>query len=73
MRVPFVVYADFEAFTKPIDTCQPDPEKCYTISYQKHVASSFTFYIKCFDDSIYDSKHVTYTVVDENDDVAQSL
>ena len=27
MMVPFVVYADFEAFTKPIDTCQPDPEK----------------------------------------------
>ena len=26
MRVSFVVYADFEAFTKPIDNCQPNPE-----------------------------------------------
>jgi len=73
MRVPFVVYADFEAFTKPIDNCQPNPENSYTMSYQKHVASSFTFYIKCFEDSIYDSKLVTYTAVNENDDVAQKF
>ena len=30
MRVPFIVYADFEAFTKPVDTCQPNPEQSYT-------------------------------------------
>ena len=68
-----MVYADFEAFTKPIDNCQPNPENSYTMSYQRHVASSFTFYIKCFDDSIYDSKLVTYTAVNENDDVAQKF
>jgi len=27
MRVPIVVYGDFESFTRPIDTCNPDPEK----------------------------------------------
>ena len=26
MRVPIVVSADFECFTKPIDTCQPNPK-----------------------------------------------
>lgn len=26
MRAPIVVYADFECFTKPIQTCQPNPE-----------------------------------------------
>ena len=27
MRVPFIVYADFESFIKPIDTCEPNPKK----------------------------------------------
>ena len=33
MRVPFIVYADFEAFTKPVHTCQPNPEHSYTKQY----------------------------------------
>ena len=35
--VPFEVYADFECFTKPIHTCQPNPKPdSYTKKYQKH-------------------------------------
>ena len=30
MRVPFVIYADFECFTKKISTCSPDDSKSYT-------------------------------------------
>ena len=30
MRVPFVVYADFESLIKPIDTCQPDARESLT-------------------------------------------
>ena len=41
MRVPFVIYADFESFIKPIDTCQPNPSGSYTDQYQKHIPSSF--------------------------------
>ena len=26
MRVPFVIYADFEAITEKIDSCSPNPE-----------------------------------------------
>ena len=48
MRHPFVVYADFESFIKPTDTCQADPSKPYTKKYQPHVPSSFCYYIKCF-------------------------
>ena len=48
MRVPFVIYADFESFIKPIDTCQPDSSGSYTKQYQKHIPSSFCYYIKCF-------------------------
>ena len=37
MRVPFIVYADFESFTPQLATCQPNPEKSYTNQYQKHI------------------------------------
>src|SRR5688572_8188977 len=71
MRVPFVVYADFESFIKPIDTCQPNPNTSYTNKYQKHVPSSFCYYIKCFDDDLYSQAPVTYTAENDDDDVAQ--
>ena len=71
MRVPFVVYADFESFIKPIDTCQPDPSTSYTNKYQKHVPSSFCYYIKCFDDDLYSQAPVMFTAENEDDDVAQ--
>jgi len=59
MKVPFIVYADFEAFAKPVHTCQPNPEHSYTKQYQKHIPSSFCYYIKCFDDTIYPGKLVS--------------
>ena len=30
MRVPFIVYADFESFTPQLSTCQPNPDKSST-------------------------------------------
>ena len=71
MRVPFIVYADFESFIKPIDTCEPNPKNSYTKQYQKHTPSSFGYYIKCFDDEIYPPNLVTYTASTDNEDVAQ--
>ena len=46
LPIPFVVYADFECFTKPMNTCSSNPEKSYTYNYQKHEPSGFCFYIK---------------------------
>ena len=46
LPVPFVVYADFECFTKPMNTCSPNPEESYNYNYQKHEPSGFCFYIK---------------------------
>ena len=46
LPVPFVVYADFECFTKPINTCSPNPEESYNYNYQKHEPSGFCLYIK---------------------------
>ncbi|XP_065650351.1 uncharacterized protein LOC136078506 [Hydra vulgaris] len=71
MRVPFVVYADFESFIKQIDTCEPNPNESYTKQYQKHIPSSFCYYIKCFNECFYQSSPVTFTASSETDDVAQ--
>ena len=70
LRVPFVVYADFESFIKPINTCDPDVKKPFTKQYQKHTPSSFCYYIKCFDENVYKRDPVTYTASSETDDVA---
>ena len=73
MRVPFVVYADFESFITPINTCTPDPNKPYTKQYQKHTPSSFCYYIKCFDEKVYKRKPVTFTATSETDNVAKII
>ena len=46
MRVPFVIYTDFEAITEKIDACTPNPEKSYTEKYHKHTPSGFCYYVK---------------------------
>ena len=53
-RVPFMVYADFESLLKPISRCEPNPEISSTTKYQKHEPISFSYYIKCFEDSVCD-------------------
>ena len=73
MRVPFIVYADFESFIKPIDTCNSTPEESYTKQYQKHTPSSFSYYIKCFDDDVYSQQPVKYTAKSDDEDVAQKF
>ena len=44
-KAPFAVYADFKSLIKPLDNCDPDPNKSYTKKYQKHEPISFSYYI----------------------------
>jgi len=44
-KVPIVVCADFECFTKLIQSCQPDLDKSFTEKYQKHEPSEFCYYV----------------------------
>ena len=53
MRVPFVIYADFEAITEKIDSCTPNPEKSYTEQYQEHKPSGSFYYVKYSNDENY--------------------
>ena len=66
-RAPFAIYADFESLLKPLDTCEPDPNKSYTLKYQKHEPVSFVYYIKSFNESVYKSKLRSYVKENEED------
>ena len=71
MRVPFIVYADFESFTPQLSTCQPNPEKNYTNQYQKHIPSGFRYHIKCFDNAFYPQPPVNFAKEFNDSDVSQ--
>ena len=66
-KAPFAIYADFESLIKPLDVCDPDPNKSYTKKYQKHEPVSFCYYIKSFDESVYKSKLRSYIKTREQD------
>ena len=55
-KAPFAIYADFESLIKNMDSCDPDPNKSYTKKYQKHEPISFSYYIKSFNESVYESR-----------------
>lgn len=46
LRVPFVIYADFESMLRKVSTSQPNPEDSYTKVTQKHEARGSVYYIK---------------------------
>ena len=53
LPVPFVIYADFEAITEKVDSCQPNNEKSYTEAYQKHKDCGYGYKVVC----CYDDKY----------------
>ena len=66
-RAPFTIYADYECILKPMDTRETDPNKSYTMKYQKHEPVSFVYYIKSFNESVYKSKLKFYVKEKEED------
>ena len=66
-RAPFAIYADFESLLKPLDTCEPNPNKSYTLKYQKHEPVSFVYYIKSFNENVYKSTLRSYVKSREED------
>ena len=45
-KVPFVMYADFEAILKPIESSEINPEESYTKVINQHIPSDFCIYSK---------------------------
>ena len=72
-KVPFIVYADTEALIKEMSNCDPNPEKSYTKKYQKHEPVSFSYYIKCFDNSVCKPILRTYTKQTPEDEDAMDV
>ena len=69
LLIPFVVYADFECFTKPMNTCCPNPEDSYNYNYQKHEPSGFCFYIKGIVPNTF--LPISYTKTNNDDNVPE--
>ena len=46
--------------------------KPHTKALQKHIPSGFCYYIKCFDEGVYNKAPVTYTMRQGGEDVARS-
>ena len=58
--VPFEIYADFEAITEKISSCQPNDDKSYTEAYQKHTDCGYGYKIVCCYDDKYSKPATTY-------------
>ena len=72
-KAPFAVYADFESLIKPLDNCNPDPNKSYTKKYQKHEPISFSYYILCSIDGVYKPVLRKYTQTKPEDANAMDI
>ena len=66
-KAPFAIYADFESLIKPMDNCNPDPNKSYTKNYQKHEPTSFSYYISSSIDGVYKPILRKYTKTKKED------
>ena len=73
LPIPFVVYADFECFTIPVNTCQPDPDHPFTQEYQKHEPSGYCLYLKGLDGINLNFKPILYTKKSEEDSISEKF
>ena len=53
LSVPFVIYADFEAITEKVDSCQPNNDKSYTEAYQNQKNCGYGYKVVCCYDDQY--------------------
>ena len=71
LPIPFTIYADFECFTLPMTSCQPNPNKSYTQGYQKHEPSGYCLYLKGLDGMKVNFKPIVYKKKTEDEDISK--
>ena len=71
LPIPFTIYADFECFTIPVNSCQPNPDKSFTQSYQKHEPSGYCLYLKALDGLNTNFKPIVYTKKIPDEDISK--
>ena len=70
IKVPFVVYADFEAFTEEIPISKQNEKFSFTQKYQRHRPSGFCYKIVCFDEQLFNQKPVLFRAESEDEDIS---
>ena len=73
LPIPFVIYAGFECFTKPINSCQPNPNKFFTEGYQKHEPSGYCLLLKGLGGMKDKYKPIVYTKKTEDEDISKKF
>ena len=73
LPIPFAVYADFECFTKAINSCQQNPKYSFTQEYQKHEPSGCCLYLKGLDGIDLNFKPLIYTKESEDEDISEKF
>ena len=71
LPIPFAIYADFECFTLPMNSCQPNPNKSYTQGYQKHEPSGYCLYLKGLNGLNVNFKPIVYKKKTEDEDISK--
>ena len=71
LPIPFAIYADFECFTLPMSSCQPNPNKSFTQGYQKHEPSGYALYLKGLDGIDVNFKPIVYTKKTKDEDISK--
>ena len=70
LKVPFIIYADFESLQIPYSTCIPTADRSFTNNTHVHEPYSFAYFIKCSYNNelnkfrIYSGKDVSHKFVD---------
>ena len=73
LPIPFAIYADFECFTIPVNSCQPNPNKSFTQGYQKHEPSGYCLNIKALDGINTNFKPIVYTKKTPDEDISKKF
>ena len=73
LPIPFTIYADFESFTIPGNSCQPNPNKSFTQGYQRHEPSGYCLYIKALDGLNTNFKPIVYTKKTPDEDISKKI
>ena len=60
LPVPFVIYADFEAITEKIHSCQRNDNKSYTEAYQNHRDCGYGYKVVCCYNDKFTKEEVIY-------------
>ena len=58
LRLPFVIYADFESVLRKQDSCESSSSNSFTTQYQQHLPCGSYINVKCSDGQYFEAPQV---------------